>query len=335
MRAPAFWSAERPDWRARTLWPLGALYGAATALKMRGRGARVGVPVICVGNFVAGGAGKTPVALAVARLLREMGETPVFLSRGYGGSAGKGAPVLVDPTRHDAAYVGDEPLLLARVAPTIVSADRLAGAQAARARGASVVVMDDGLQNRALHQDMRLAVVDGASGAGNGYCVPAGPLRAPLAAQMPHVSALVLIGAGEAGERVAARAGGKPLFRARLEPEQEAARLFAGRDVVAFAGIGRPEKFFATLEGLGANLVARHAFGDHHPFAREEIAGLQAEAEARGALLATTEKDQARIPLALVNPQMRAPLALPVTLAFDDGDAVTALLRRTLTAART
>ena len=335
MRAPAFWSAERPDWRARALWPLGALYGAATALKMSGRGARVGVPVICVGNFVAGGAGKTPVALAVARLLREMGETPVFLSRGYGGAAGKGAPVLVDPTRHDAAYVGDEPLLLARVAPTIVSADRLAGAQAARARGASVVVMDDGLQNRALHQDMRLAVVDGASGAGNGYCVPAGPLRAPLAAQMPHVSALVLIGGGEAGERVVARAGGKPLFLARLEPEPEAARLFAGREVVAFAGIGRPEKFFATLEALGANLVARHAFGDHHPFAREEIAGLQAEAEARGALLATTEKDQARIPLALVNPQMRAPLALPVTLAFDDGDAVTALLRRTLAAART
>ena len=335
MRAPAFWTTERPDWRARALWPLGALYGAATALKMRGQGAHAGVPVICVGNFVAGGAGKTPVALALAQLLRDMGETPVFLSRGYGGLAGKGPPVVVDPARHDANFVGDEPLLLARAAPTIVSADRRAGAEAARALGASVIVMDDGLQNRTLRQDVRLAVVDGASGAGNGYCVPAGPLRAPLAAQMPHVSALVLIGAGAPGDRVAARAASKPVFRARLEPQVEAARMFAGRDVVAFAGIGRPEKFFATLAALGANLVARHAFGDHHPFAREEVAGLQAEAEARGALLVTTEKDLARIPVALVAPHAPPPLALPVTLVFDEADAMATLLRERLAAART
>jgi len=328
MRAPAFWFAERPDWRARTLWPFGALYGAATTRRMGAQGARAGVPVVCVGNFVAGGAGKTPAALAIAALLREMGETPVFLSRGYGGTAGRGAPLRVDPDRHDAALVGDEPLLLARRAPTVVAADRNAGAQAAMLAGASVIVMDDGLQNRSLHQDVRLAVVDGASGVGNGFCVPAGPLRAPLSAQMPHVTAVVLIGAGAAGERVALAAAraGKPVLRARLEPDPEQARALAGHDVVAFAGIGRPEKFFATLREIGTRVVATHAFGDHHPYRREDIAGLQAEAEARGALLVTTEKDMARIASALLTPHVTAPLALAVTMEFEDADAPRALI---------
>lgn len=331
MRAPAFWFTERPDWRARTLWPFGALYGAVTTRRMGAHGARAGVPVVCVGNFVAGGAGKTPAALAIAALLREMGETPAFLSRGYGGTAGRDAPLRVDPDRHDAALVGDEPLLLARRAPTLVAADRRAGAEAARRAGASVIVMDDGLQNRSLHQDVRFAVVDGASGVGNGFCVPAGPLRAPLSAQMPHVTAVVLIGAGAAGERVALAAAraGKPVLRARLQPDPEQARALAGRDVVAFAGIGRPEKFFATLREIGARVVATHAFGDHHPYAREEIAGLQAEAEARGAMLLTTEKDMARLSSALLTPHATAPTALRVRLEFDDGSA--SLLRGMLT----
>jgi tetraacyldisaccharide 4'-kinase len=329
MRAPAFWFAGKPDWRARALWPLGALYGAVTARRMGGQGARVGVPVICVGNFVAGGAGKTPTALAIAALLREMGEAPAFLSRGYGGTAGKDAPLLVDPAHHDAALVGDEPLLLARAAPTIVAADRPAGALAARLAGASVIIMDDGLQNRSLHQDVRFAVVDGATGVGNGFCVPAGPLRAPLATQTPHVTAVVLIGEGEAGERVAdaAARAGKPVLRARLTPDADQARALAGRDVVAFAGIGRPEKFFATLREIGARIVAAHAFGDHHPYAREEIAGLQAEAEARGAMLLTTEKDMAR--LSVIGCASSA-LHVRVWLEFYDSANVLSLLRATL-----
>lgn len=334
MRAPAFWYAERPDWRALALWPLGALYGAVTALRMRRTGASIGLPVICVGNFVAGGAGKTPVALAIAAMLREMGERPAFLSRGYGGRAGKDVPLRVDPARHDAALAGDEPLLLARAAPTIVAADRAAGARAANRAGASVIVMDDGLQNRSLHQHVRLAVVDGASGVGNGLCVPAGPLRAPLSAQIPQVSAVILVGAGAAGARVAAQCApsGPPVLRAKLTPDADAARQLQGRDVVAFAGIGRPEKFFATLEGLGARVVSAHAFGDHHPFTREEIAGLQAEARAREALLATTEKDLARIGPDLLLPNAPAPMAPPVTLAFDDPDQVRAILLRALSA---
>ena len=332
MRAPDFWFAPKPDWRARALQPLGVIYGAVTSWKMRQSGARAGVPVVCVGNFVAGGAGKTPVALAVAALLAEMGERPVFLSRGYGGRAGKDAAVRVSPD-HDAAFVGDEPLLLARAAPTIVCADRRIGAAAARQAGASVIVMDDGLQNRSLHQDLRFAVVDGASGVGNGLCVPAGPLRAPLAAQIPQISAIVVVGAGAAGARVADAAAhaGKPVLRARLEPALSAAQALAGRDVVAFAGIGRPEKFFATLAGIGARVVSAQAFGDHHPFTREEIAGLQAEAAARGAQLATTEKDLARLGSQLTNPLAPQPMALPVTLAFDAPAAVKDLLRAMLT----
>jgi tetraacyldisaccharide 4'-kinase len=291
-------------------------------------GARAPVPVICIGNFTAGGAGKTPTALAVAALLSARGERPAFLSRGYGGRLA--GPVLVDPHRHTARDVGDEPLLLVRAAPAILARDRPAGAALAAERGASVVIMDDGLQNPSLAKDLALAVVDGATGIGNGLTLPAGPLRAPMPAQWAAIDAVLVIGKGEPGSRVAEEAArrGKPVLRGRLAPDQNAAAALAGARVVAFAGIGRPEKFFETLRECGAVPVAEHSFPDHHLYRAAEIAALAAEATAGGLRLVTTEKDRVRIETLGV--PVAGLLSLPVRLVLDDESALEALLARAL-----
>lgn len=329
MRAPPFWDKRTASLPARLLRPVAALYGAAAAWRLRRPGERAPLPVICVGNFTVGGAGKTPAALTLARMLVERGEEPAFLSRGYGGRLA--GPVRVDPAAHGPAEVGDEPLLLARAAPTIVSRDRRAGARACAKAGASVVVMDDGLQNPSLCKDRAVAVVDGTAGIGNGFCLPAGPLRAPLAAQWPLVDALVLVGAGPAGEAVAAEAArrGKAVFRARLDPDPGAAERICGRRVLAFAGIGRPEKFFETVERCGAELVERRPFPDHHAYAAGELNSLAEDAERTGLLPVTTEKDWVRI-AALDAALARRISALPVTLAFEDEAPVRALLAAAL-----
>lgn len=315
MSAPAFWFAPRPGVLASALSPFGLLFGAIAARRMARPGFKAAVPVICIGNFVAGGAGKTPMAVFVAHMLLAQGFRPFFLSRGFGGRAGP-APVLVDPARHSSRDVGDEPLLLAAHAPVVVCADRVAGARAAIAAGANVLVMDDGLQNPALAKALGFAMVDGATGFGNGLCLPAGPLRAPLAGQWPRVEALVIVGAGVAGNDAArlASASGCKVFRARLVPDKAVAQNLRGQKIIAFAGIGRPAKFFETLETIGASIVSRHAFGDHHRYGAAEIAALQAQARRNGALLVTTQKDMAR-----TGPWPKAPfpVALPVRLALD------------------
>ena len=329
MRAPAFWWKTAPDARAFLLSPLGAVYGAATARRMARPGTRVGAPVICIGNFVVGGAGKTPTAIALAQALQGLGERPFFLTRGYGARQPVTTPLRVDPRQHDSERVGDEPLLLARAAPTIVSPDRIAGARLAISEGASVLVMDDGLQNPQLHKDFSIAVVDGAAGIGNGLCMPAGPLRAPLAAQLALVDAVIVIGMGAAGDGVAAAANalGRPAFRAALAPEPEAAAYLRGRGVVAFAGIGRPEKFFDTLREIGVELHATSAFGDHHPYTPGQLSILRELAATLDAQLVTTEKDLVRIGHA---PDIAA---LPVRLAMEHADSMSALAMTALAAA--
>jgi len=289
-------------------------------------GERVGVPAICVGNFVVGGAGKTPAALALARMLIAEGGRVAFLSRGYGG-AERTEPLLVDANAHTAAMVGDEPLLLAKLAPCWVGPDRVRSGRSAVEGGANALILDDGLQNPGLVKDLAFAVVDGETGFGNGLCVPAGPLRAPLSAQLPFVGALIVLGGDEAAAaRIAAPAPGKPLFRASLEPDALAAAPLIGREVVAFAGIARPEKFYATLRRVGAQIVATRDFADHHPYTPREIEALIEEAGERGAMLATTEKDLVR----LTPRQARSVVTLPVTLRFEDPEAVRRLLRRAL-----
>lgn len=324
MQAPAFWWREQASGLARILSPLGAIYGAVTARRMLRPGVQADVPVLCIGNFVAGGAGKTPAAIACAQLLAASGERPMFLSRGYGGALSSATPLRVDPAHHDASMVGDEPLLLARVAPAFICRDRVAGANAAALAGASIVVMDDGLQNPALAKDLCLAVVDGATGVGNGLCVPAGPLRAPLDGQLRAVEAVLIVGPGLAGERVAAqaRAGGSSVFTGHLAPAPDAVDRLRDKAVFAFAGIGRPEKFFDTLGGCGARIVGRRAFADHHGYTRGDLDSVSAAARSSGAeIIVTTEKDACRLPVDALDFT-----TLPVTLAFDEPDAIGAWL---------
>jgi tetraacyldisaccharide 4'-kinase len=333
MRDPAFWGAERSA-AATLLGPLGACYGAITTRRMARPGRRAPVPVVCVGNFTVGGAGKTPTAIALAALLLAGGHRPFFLSRGYGGR--NAGPVRV--TRQPADEVGDEPLLLARTAPTIVARDRWAGALAAADGGADVIVMDDGLQNPSLVKDLAIAVVDGRRGIGNGRVFPAGPLRMPFEAQLDHVDAVLLIGpAGSSAERniAVAKTRGLPILHGELRPQPDAVAALAGKPVLAFAGIADPGKFFATLDACGINAVVRQPFPDHHRFAAAEVAALMARAKAEGLTLVTTEKDMMRMGS---DPAARTVMAhaavLPVSLVLREEAAVAEMLRDVVPAAK-
>lgn len=298
MKAPGFWYRE-PGLKATLLSPAGILYAAAGRLRRRWTTpVRASVPVICIGNLTAGGAGKTPTAIALAERLAARGRSPAFLTRGYGGR--NAGPVLVDLARHRSPDVGDEALLLASHFPTCVSRDRPAGAQVAIGAGANAVIMDDGFQNPGLSKDLSLLVIDGASAFGNERVIPAGPLRERIADGIARADALVVMGADSAGvgRRLADLARSlhdPPILAARLEPH-ETARRFRDASVVAFAGIARPQKFFATLEGLGARLVARYAFGDHHRYDADELMQMAELADAADAVLVTTAKDYARLP---------------------------------------
>jgi len=316
MRAPGFWQGDH--WLARALSPLGRLYDLSGRLRHRlATPARSGVPLICVGNLVAGGAGKTPTALALAQHLQARGARPFFLSRGYGGRFP--GPLLVEPAVQTAEQVGDEPLLLARTAPTLIARDRPAAAAAAVGAGATLLVMDDGFQNPRLAKDLSFLVIDGPQGLGNGRLLPAGPLRESLAAGLARADAVVLIGAAPAALRD--QLVGPPLLTAHLLPQTAD---LAGQRVVAFAGIGRPQKFFASLTELGARLVSSHAFPDHHVYRPRELERLRSAARAAGARLVTTEKDLVRLPAAA-----RGGIeALAVRLEFDDRDALDRLLDR-------
>jgi tetraacyldisaccharide 4'-kinase len=292
MREPAFWWEPHGG---RLLAPFAGIYGAVAALRLRSPGQKVGVPVICLGNLTIGGAGKTPAALTVVRLLLAEHKRPFFLTRGYGGSLS--GPVRVDLAVHRAGDVGDEPLLLAELAPTIVARDRVAGARAARSGGANVIVMDDGFQNPALAKDLAILVVDGRRGIGNGRIVPAGPLRAPLEVQVARAQALLVVGAVGAGAESIlqnARRHGVAIFHGRLEPNRAALDALGQRRVLAFAGIADPEKFYLTLSEGGVAVAKRASFADHHRYTAADARSLIAQADAANLLLVTTEKDYAR-----------------------------------------
>lgn len=335
MREPAFWYRP-PSLLSRLLAPMGAVYGAVTARRMARAGVSAGIPVLCVGNYHVGGAGKTPTVLALVNILRGMGEQPFVVSRGYGGTVE--GPVRVDPFTHRASDVGDEPLMIAASAPVIVSRDRVAGAALARTEGASVILLDDGFQNPALAKDASLIVIDAARGLGNGCVFPAGPLRAPLAPQLARTDALIVIGEGGAANGVIAAVTKRsvPVLRARLVPDQSSAAALRGKRVLAFAGIGDPARFVATLRNAGVDVVKQRAFADHHPFTPDEIGQLVSDAAAKSLLPVTTEKDMARI-----RSDMRlarhadAIRVLPVTLAFDSEAALRDVLARWLAKART
>ena len=319
MRAPAFWRHDGV--LPALLSPVAALWAIGAARRAARPGWRAPVPVICCGNATVGGAGKTTLALDLGARLQRRGVAVGFLSRGYGGRV-RGV-LRVDPARHAAALVGDEPLLLAACAPTYVAADRAVGARAAIAEGARALVMDDGLQNPTLQKDLSLLVIDGAAGFGNGRVLPAGPLREPLAAAAARCRAAVLIGDDRRGA-LARLPPGLPVLRADLAPDGP---MLAGRRVVAFAGIGRPEKFFAMLAAHGADLAARLPFPDHHPFTASELRAVFETAARLGATPITTPKDAARLP-----PEQRARVAVcGVRLVWQDAAALEHLLDAALT----
>jgi tetraacyldisaccharide 4'-kinase len=310
MRAPDFWT--KPDWRARALSPLGWVYGASVAWKaLHAKPYRSKASVICVGNLTAGGTGKTPVAITIAKLLRARGRNPFFLTRGYGGRLH--GPILVGDD-NNARDVGDEPLLLKGTAPVIVARDRRAGALLAEAHGADTIVMDDGHQNFALVKGISLVVVDGETGFGNGRVLPAGPLREPVDQGLSRADAVIIVGDGLPNLSVFPR----PVLRAHLVQESHdlAQRL------IAFAGIGRPEKFFHALEGSGAELVATKRYADHHAYTPSEIARLKAKARSCDALLVTTEKDFVRLTPA----EREGIVAVPVRAQFDEPTQIARLL---------
>lgn len=324
MQAPRFWRQSKWHPLAVLLAPFGWLYGAATARRLRkGAWEKLPVPIICVGNINAGGTGKTPTVIALASFLAARGVAGHVVSRGYGGTVE--GPLKVEEMAHNAAEVGDEPLLMAAFAPTWVAKDRALGAKAAIAAGAEVILLDDGFQNPALHKDLSIIVVDAVVGFGNTRVLPAGPLREPIAAGLKRGDAIVSIGGAKAqnllGERWPEIAA-LPRLQAALKP-LKMGMDWQGARVLAFAGIGRPEKFFRSLEQAGADIVASHSFADHAPYSPAVLQRLLKESLQKGAQLVTTEKDAARLP-ASFRPQV---LAFPVRLEFDDVAALEGLLK--------
>ena len=328
MQPPDFWYNQRGSLLSALLAPAGWLYGLAGAIRQdRARPWQAPIPIVCVGNLVAGGQGKTPTALSIGTALKAKGKNIQFLSRGYGGALT--GPLLVDPASHTAQDVGDEPLLLADIAPTWVSVDRRAGVEAVHSMGAEIIVMDDGFQNPAVKKDLSIIVIDGEIGFGNGRLIPAGPLREGVAVGLSRAQAVVIIGEDrfklhDALIEIAQSSNQPPvdIFSAKLKPDSAAAAL-KDQKVYAFAGIGRPKKFFNTVLEIGADLVGAKSFDDHHPYTENEINTLLATAKQEDATLVTTAKDHVRLSAAL----KKDVAIVTVTLDWTDASALDSLLK--------
>ncbi|MGV6839852.1 MAG: tetraacyldisaccharide 4'-kinase [Planktomarina sp.] len=321
MKTPAFWYKNWSIW-ALLLSPLGALYAAGTTRRLRKAkdAYNAKLPVLCIGNINAGGTGKTPTVSALAMRLTERGKKPVILSRGHGGN--QIGPLHVDPAKHTADDVGDEPILLSGFAPVVVSKSRAEGARFIESMGADVILMDDGFQSPDLKIDASIIVVDAQRGFGNGKCIPAGPLREPARTGLPRGDLLLTIGPKSAQDKFDCNVP-IPRIQGVLKP-LETGMPWGGMPAYAFAGIGHPEKFFNTLKAAGVDLRGTQALADHQPISRALFDRMKKSATAAGAQLLTTEKDAARLPADL------RPLVLPfpVRLHLGDWSAIDDMLDR-------
>ncbi len=310
MKAPAFW--DRRGWRSAALTPAGQLYNTVSKMLRNRQPYKADVPVICVGNLSAGGTGKTPTVIALLKYFSDTETSVHVVSRGYGGA--EAGPLAVEIGTHSAAQVGDEPLLIASYAPVWIAKDRAAGVRAAAQAGAELIVMDDGHQNPSVAKDISLIVVDAAYGFGNGRIIPAGPLREHVSAGMARADAVILI--GKPPDPWPETFHGKPVLRAALKPRFTGMSLKGAR-VLAFAGIGRPAKFFQSLEEQGADIIDREVFADHQVYSRKIIDRLIARADAQDLMAVTTEKDAVKLP-----DYTRGKIwPVPVDLVFEDDSA--------------
>jgi tetraacyldisaccharide 4'-kinase len=313
---------------AHILRPLSALYGVLADWRIARSGLRAPLPTLVIGGLTCGGDGKTPLAILVAKLLTEMGERPAFLTRGYGRSNLTAPPFFVDHKYHNARQVGDEGLLLAREAMTIVGVDRFSAAKLALNAGASVIIMDDGFQSRALAPDLNLLAIDPIYGVGNGLCLPAGPLRAPLASQLARAEICIIINPDKHKRELSFLSKGK-IFHAYVDVAKLDCLRLNGRRIIGFAGLARPEKFFSTLRQIGANCVAERAFSDHHFYTDKELVALRNLAERHEALLVTTEKDAARLEKFVIDYDI-----LPIKLILENQKDFVNILTTSLKRAR-
>ena len=331
--APPFWW-HKADWRAWALYPVSRIYGAAARHRLEtAQRHPVAAPVLCVGNFTVGGAGKTPVAIALARQAQKMNRKPGFLSRGFGGAVY--APHLVDAETDTVRHVGDEPLVLARTAPTVVTPNRVEGAELLITHGCDFIIMDDGFQSARVYIDYALIVVDTLRGIGNGHTMPGGPMRARLVDQMRHVDAILKIGDGDAADEVvrqAARAG-RRIYQARTTPSTSP---FGEEPLLAFAGIGHPEKFYRTVEELGGHIAMKRGFSDHHLYTDEDARDLLHAAERQGARLVTTAKDAVRLQHGskALEELAAAVTVVEIDTVFEHPDTPGTIIRETLAAWR-
>ncbi|MEM7068601.1 MAG: tetraacyldisaccharide 4'-kinase [Pseudomonadota bacterium] len=289
--APPFWW-KNPGWQAWLLSPFSFIYGRAAGKRMEfSASVAVDAPVICVGNFIVGGAGKTPTVELLSKHVRARGLRPGVLTRGHGGAIT--SPTIVRRNRHNAHDVGDEALLHAKHAITVVSADRPSGAELLMKQGCELILMDDGFQNPSLEKDFNLVVVDAKRGLGNGFAMPAGPMRVPFRHQLFHADTILVIGEGARGDAVVRKCAkaGKPIIRAMVKPRG----TLPEKPYFAYAGIADTTKFTDTLQLIGADLRGTEAFGDHHFFTQDECDELIQQAKALDAKLITTAKDAERL----------------------------------------
>lgn len=321
LKAPEFWQKEN-TFLERLLSPLGRIYTWVVRRQVKkAKPYEAHIPVVCVGNLVMGGVGKTPLAVSIAEYFKMNGMKPVFLTRGYGGGLSN---ILVDPDKHKAEQTGDEALLLARVAPTIVDANRARGAKKAEMLGADVIVMDDGFQNHQLCKTLSLAVFDGRFGFGNGKVFPAGPLREPLEDGLNRANAFVVVGKDLSGVKkwVDDRYVTLPFIGMHIEQDVSKIAQLSGKRIFAFAGIGYPEKFFDMLKEYGCDVVETRSFPDHHPYTDQEMTDMIAQASKLEAVLVTTAKDGVRIA-----PRFQQQIQIvEAYMVWDTPDAMCALL---------